>query len=89
LLARDLKLANKIERNENYYLRHCVVKALHLKNEEAAMKKVHGLLAIMALCIVLVPIIAYFVGGWYAYWGHALLAVVFGVLAVFIKTRYF
>jgi hypothetical protein len=60
-----------------------------LKDEEAAMNKIHGLLAIMALCIVLVPVIAYSLGGWYAYWGHALLAVVFGVLAVFIKTRYY
>jgi hypothetical protein len=89
LLARDLKLANKIEQNGNYYFRHCVAKVLRLKNEEAAMNKIHGLLAIMALCIVLVPVIAYSLGGWYAYWGHALLAVVFGVLAVFIKTRYY
>jgi len=59
------------------------------KSEENAMSKIHGLLAIMALCIILVPVIAYLSGGWYAYWGHALLAIVFGVLAVFIKTRYY
>jgi hypothetical protein len=53
------------------------------------MSKIHALLAIMVLCIVLVPVIAYSLGGWYAYWGQALLAIVFGVLAVFIKTRYY
>jgi hypothetical protein len=53
------------------------------------MSKTHLLLVIMALCIILVPVIAYILGGWYAYWGHALLAIIFAVLAVFIKTRYF
>jgi len=53
------------------------------------MSKIQGLLAIMALCIILVLVIAYFLGGWYAYWGHALLAIVFGILAVFIKTDYY
>jgi len=59
------------------------------KSEENGMSKIHGLLAIMFLCIILVPVIAYLLGGWYAYWGHALLAIVFSVLAVFIKTRYY
>ena len=58
-------------------------------SEETAMSKIQGLFAVMALCIILVPVIAYLLGGWYAYWGSALLAIVFGVLAVFIKTRYF
>jgi hypothetical protein len=53
------------------------------------MSKIHGLLAIMVLCIILVPVIAHLLGGWYTYWGHALLAIVFGVLVVFIKTRYY
>jgi len=53
------------------------------------MNKTHFLLVIMALCIILVPVIAYILGGWYAYWGHGLLAIIFAVLAVFIKTRYF
>lgn len=53
------------------------------------MKKIHGLLSIMVLCIVLVPVIAYLIGDWYAYWGHALLAIIFGILAVFIKTHYY
>jgi hypothetical protein len=53
------------------------------------MSKTHFLLVIMTLCIILVPVIAYVIGGWYAYLGHALLAVVFAFLAVFIKTRYY
>jgi len=53
------------------------------------MNKTHFLLVIMALCIILVPVIAYILGGWYAYWGHGLLAIIFAVLAVFIKTRYY
>jgi len=53
------------------------------------MGKIHFLLVIMSLCIILVPVIAYIVGGWYAYWGHVLLAVIFAVLAIFIKTRYY
>lgn len=51
--------------------------------------KVYIVLAIMVLCVILVPVIAYLFGEWYVYWGHALLAIVFGVLAVLIKTRYF
>jgi len=53
------------------------------------MSKIHCLLAIMILCIILVPVIAYLIGGWYAYWGHVLLAIIFAVLAVFIKTQYY
>lgn len=53
------------------------------------MSKIYCLLSVMALCIILIPVIAYLIGGWYTYWGHALLAIVFGVLAVFIKTRYY
>ncbi|MDH5495350.1 MAG: hypothetical protein OEY24_06585 [Candidatus Bathyarchaeota archaeon] len=53
------------------------------------MRKIYGLLAIMVLCFILVPIIAYLLGGWYAYWGHGLLAIVFALLAVFIRTRYY
>jgi len=53
------------------------------------MSKICCLLSIMALCVILVPVIAYLIGGWYAYWGQALLAIVFGVLAVFIKTHYY
>lgn len=51
--------------------------------------KAYAYFAIMSLCVILVPVIAYFLGEWYAYWGHALLAIFFGVLAVFVKTRYY
>jgi len=57
-------------------------------NGEAYMK-VYPFLAVMILCIVLVPATAYLLGEWYAYWGHALLAIVFGVLAVFVRIRYY
>jgi len=60
-----------------------------LKREGAGMIKIYCLLSIMALCVILVPVVAYLIGGWYAYWGQALLAIVFGVLAVFIKTHYY
>jgi len=53
------------------------------------MRKAYGLLAVMALCFILVPVITYFLGGWYAYLGHAILAIIFAILAVFIKTRYY
>lgn len=53
------------------------------------MRKIHGLLAMMALCFILVPIIAYLLGGWYAYLGHGLLAIVFAILSVLIRTRYY
>ncbi len=47
------------------------------------------LLALAGTCVVLVPLLAYFVGGWQTYWGHTLLAIVFSVLLVLIKTRYY
>lgn len=47
------------------------------------------MLTLMVLTVALVPLLAYFVGGWQTYWGHALLAITFGVLAVLIKTRYY
>ncbi len=53
------------------------------------MKAVYGLLTIMALCFILVPVLAYYAGGWYAYLGHALLALFFAFIVVFIKTRYY
>lgn len=53
------------------------------------MRRLHIILVMMAFCFVLVPIIAYLFGGWYAYWGHAVLAVAFAFLAVFIKTQYY
>jgi len=53
------------------------------------LRRLYVILGIMAFCFVLVPIIAYLFGGWYAYWGHAVLAIVFAFLAVFIKTHYY
>jgi hypothetical protein len=60
-----------------------------LKREGTGMSKIYCLLFTMALCVILVPVIAYLIGDWYTYWGHALLAIIFGVLAVLIKTRYY
>jgi len=51
--------------------------------------KVYVFLALMILCIILVPITAYLFGEWYAYLSHALLAIIFGVLAVLIRTRHY
>lgn len=50
--------------------------------------KVYVFLAIMAICVLLVPLIAHFLGGWYAYWGHAILGIIFGIFAVLIKIHY-
>mgnify|MGYP000014574688 CR=1 FL=1 len=47
------------------------------------------ILALMGLCIILVPVTAYFLGSWYAYWSHALLAIIFAVLAVLLRTRFY
>ncbi len=47
------------------------------------------ILTLMALCIILVLLTAYFLGGWYAYWSHALLAIFFAVLAVLLRTRFY
>ena len=57
--------------------------------ENAEMNKAYIIMVLMALCVILVPVIAYSVGGWYAYWGHALLAIIFGILAVLLRTRYY
>jgi len=51
--------------------------------------KVYIFLAIMILCIILVPVTAYLLKEWYAYWSHALLAIIFSVLAVLMKTSYY
>jgi len=51
--------------------------------------RVYLIIVVMALCIILVPIVAYLFGGWYAYWGHALLAIIFAVMAILLKTRFY
>jgi c-di-AMP phosphodiesterase-like protein len=50
---------------------------------------VYSIIVVMALCIILIPIVAYLFGGWYAYWGHALLAIIFAVMAILLKTRFY
>jgi hypothetical protein len=60
-----------------------------LNDEGTALRKIHALLVMMVLCFILVPIIANLFGGWYAYLGHGLLAIIFAILAVFIRTRYY
>lgn len=47
------------------------------------------ILTLMGLCIILVPVTAYFLGNWYAYWSHALLAIIFAVLAVLLRTHFY
>ncbi|MGC9346264.1 MAG: hypothetical protein ACP5ER_05695 [Candidatus Bathyarchaeales archaeon] len=53
------------------------------------MNQTRLIVVFLVICVILVPLIAYLLGEWYAYWGHALLAIVFGVLAVLIRTRYY
>ncbi|MEM2242504.1 MAG: hypothetical protein QW827_02390 [Candidatus Bathyarchaeia archaeon] len=43
----------------------------------------------MILCVLLVPLIAYYIGGWFAYWSHAALAIIFALAAVLLKTRWY
>ena len=40
--------------------------------ENAEMNKAYIIMVLMALCVILVPLIAYSVGDWYAYWGTRL-----------------
>lgn len=53
------------------------------------MRKLHVILMLMACCLILVPVSAYALGGWYAYVGHAVLSIAFAGLAVLLKTRYY
>jgi hypothetical protein len=53
------------------------------------MSRVSVLIAVMTVCVILVPVFAYFLGGWFAYWGHALLGIIFSVVVVLIRTRYY
>jgi 4-hydroxybenzoate polyprenyltransferase len=53
------------------------------------MGKIYGFLAILGLCFALAPVLAYLLGGWWAYWGHGVLAIIFAIIAVMIKTRYY
>jgi hypothetical protein len=59
------------------------------KGEKFMEKGAIFLLAIMVLCVVLAPLIAYLVGEWCTYWGHAILAIIFALAAVLLKTRWY
>ncbi|MCS7124280.1 MAG: hypothetical protein NZ932_02540 [Candidatus Bathyarchaeota archaeon] len=43
----------------------------------------------MLLCVLMVPLTAFYLGGWIAYWSHALVAIAFAVAVVLLKTRWF
>ncbi|MEM1537418.1 MAG: hypothetical protein QXK12_01030 [Candidatus Nezhaarchaeales archaeon] len=43
-------------------------------------------LLIMAICFILVPIIASTVGGWYAYWGAVALSVIWAIIITWLRT---
>ncbi|MEM3578840.1 MAG: hypothetical protein QXL54_01280 [Candidatus Bathyarchaeia archaeon] len=45
--------------------------------------------AVMILCVLLVPLTAYYLGGWLAYWSHAVLAIIFALAAVLLKTMWY
>jgi hypothetical protein len=47
------------------------------------------LLLSVVLFLILVPAITIAYGEWPAYWGHGLLAIVFSLLLVYVKTRYY
>ncbi|MCW4052162.1 MAG: hypothetical protein NWE78_02995 [Candidatus Bathyarchaeota archaeon] len=51
--------------------------------------KLYVILALMSFCVILVPVIAFLLGGWQAYWGHALLGVIFAVVAVWARIHYY
>ena len=43
----------------------------------------------LAICFVMVPVLAAFVGTWYAYWGAMLLSVVWAAILLWLKlTKY-
>ena len=47
------------------------------------------LISALALLFVLVPVVAYLLEDWYAYWGQGFLALLFGVLLVYLRTHYY
>jgi hypothetical protein len=59
------------------------------RRRKLSMSIISVLIAVMTVCVILVPVIAYLLGGWFAYWGHALLAIIFSVVLVLIRTRYY
>ena len=53
------------------------------------MSKLYGFLAMLAVCFTLAPVLAYVRGGWDAYVAHGVLAILFAIIAVAIKTQYY
>jgi hypothetical protein len=49
----------------------------------------YSLITMMILCVILVPLIAYYLGSWYAYWGHGILAIIFAIIAILLRTKFF
>jgi uncharacterized membrane protein YhaH (DUF805 family) len=47
------------------------------------------LISALALLFVLVPAVAHLLEDWYAYWGQGFLALLFGVLLVYLRTQYY
>jgi len=45
--------------------------------------------AVMVLCVLLVPLTAQSFGRWLAYWSHAVLSIIFALAAFLLKTRWF
>ena len=43
----------------------------------------------LAVCFMLVPVIAVMLGGWYAYWGALLLSVVWALILLWLKLTKF
>jgi hypothetical protein len=53
------------------------------------MSRLYGFLAMLAFCFILAPVLAYVRGGWDAYVSHGVLAILFAIIAVAIKTQYY
>ncbi|NWF86686.1 hypothetical protein HXY32_02590 [Candidatus Bathyarchaeota archaeon] len=51
--------------------------------------KLYAFSVFIVVCVIPVPVTAYSLGEWNACWSHALLVIVFGVLVVLLKTRYY
>ena len=59
------------------------------EGEGAMRKSVFLVIAIMFLCVIMVPLTTHFLEEWYAYWSHALLAIVFALATVLLKTKWY
>ncbi|MEJ5292186.1 MAG: hypothetical protein WHS82_01185 [Candidatus Methanosuratincola sp.] len=46
-------------------------------------------IVVLALCFASVPIVAYTLGGWYAYWGAALLSAAWATVLLWLRTTEF